>query len=88
MVSVNCARDSYESVLLGGCIWLDANAGAGEDDDGDVEALDGSKRGEEAEGLMDDWTEAVRLTGLAWGLVAFLSLDEKGGEGVEDLGDG
>jgi hypothetical protein len=42
------------------------------------------------EGLIDGWTEleAVRLTGSAWGLVAFLSLDEKGGEGLEGLADG
>ena len=32
--------------------------------------------------MVDGWTdlEALRLTGSAWGLVAFLSLDEKGGE--------
>jgi hypothetical protein len=33
------------------------------------------------EGLTDGWTEleAVRLTGSAWGIVAFLSLNEKAG---------
>ena len=43
------------------------------------------------EGLKDGWTEleAVRLTGSAWGLVTFISLDEKGGEeGIEGLADG
>ena len=41
--------------------------------------------------MKDGWTEleVVRLTGSAWGPVAFLSLDEKGGEeGIEGLADG
>ena len=38
--------------------------------------------------MVGGWTEleALRLTGSAWGLVAFLSLDEKGEERNE--GDG
>lgn len=42
------------------------------------------------EGLIGGWTklEAVRLTGSAWGLVTFGSLDEKGGRGVADLAGG
>jgi hypothetical protein len=80
--SLNCAWDSYESMPLGGCIRLDgisANAGAGRDDDSDMEALGRSKGGEGVEGSAGGWTEAVRLIGSGWGLVAFLSLDEKDG---------
>ena len=77
---------------LGGCIRLDAifaKAGAGGDDDGDMEALGGSEGGEWVEDLAGGWTEAVRSTGSAWGLAAFLSLDGKGGEkGMEGLADG
>ena len=38
-------------------------------------------------GLIDGWMEleAVRLTGLARGLIVFVSLDEEGGGGVADL---
>ena len=36
---------------------------------------------------VDGWTElkAVQLTGSAWGIVAFVSSDEKGGRGVAGL---
>ena len=72
---------------LGAYIRLDAifsNAGAGGDDSGDIEEFGRSEGGEGVEGLAGGWTEAARLTGSAWGLVTFLSLDEKGGgEGME-----
>jgi len=75
-------------MLLGGRIRLDAifaKAGAGGDDGGDTEAL-GRSKGEGMKGLAGDWTKVVRSTGSAWGLVAFVSLDEKGGgEGVACL---
>jgi len=68
---------------LSGYIRLDAffaNGGAGGDDDGNMEALVRSKGGGEGvEGLTDGWMEVVRLTGSAWGVVAFPSPDEKGG---------
>ena len=86
--SLICVCGSYESMLLGRCIRFDAifaKAGAGGDDDGDMEALRRSK-GEGIRGLAGAWTEVVQSTCSACGLVAFVSLDEKGGgEGVACL---
>ena len=77
---------------LGAYIRLDAifsNAGAGGDDDGDMEESGRSEGGEGVEGLAGGSTEAARLTGSAWGLVTLLSLDEKGGEeGMKGFADG
>lgn len=68
--SLDGASASYESKPLGGCIRLDvifADAGAGGDDDSDLEALGRFKGGcEGVEGLVDGWTEVERLTGSAW----------------------
>jgi hypothetical protein len=70
-------------------VRLDANAGARGDDDADMETPTRSKGGEGVEDLAGGWIEAVRLTGSAWGPVAFLSLDEKGGkEGMKGLAGG
>lgn len=44
-----------------------------------LEVLGRSKDDERVEGLAVGWTETVRLTGKVWSIVAFLSLDEKGG---------
>jgi hypothetical protein len=60
-----------------------ANAGARGDNDGDVEAVDRSKVGEEVKGLGGGRTEVVRLTGSAWDPVAFLSLAKGGSSTVE-----
>jgi hypothetical protein len=60
------------------CIRLDAavfnNVGAAEDDEGDMETLGRFKDGEGwAKGLAEGWTEAVRLTCSALGLLASFS---------------
>jgi hypothetical protein len=89
-----CSESSERTFPLSttACIRLDvisANTGAAGDGDGEMEALGRPNGGEGVEGLAGGWTDAARLTGSAWGLVTFLSLDEKGGvEGVEGLTDG
>ena len=77
--SLDCAWYSYESTPFIRLDAIFANGGAGEDDDGDMEALDRSKGGGGVEGLAGGRTEAVRLTGSALSPVEFLSLDEGGG---------
>ena len=80
-----CSSERTFPLSTRGCARLDAffaNAGAGGDNDGDMEALDRSKGGEGVGALAGGLTEAVRLTCSARGLVSSLSLDEKGGEGV------
>jgi hypothetical protein len=69
------------------CIRLGAifaNAGAGEDDKGDVEGLGCIEGGGEG---MDGWMDAVRSTCSAWGLTAVLSRGG-GGDEVKGLVDG